>query len=105
MTGSSSSSILRRRVARLGRRSSRVRRLPREGRNHSSLRVRNCPQNLSCVEKVPMFVNEVGGQPFCRHAFVPPALLGGGVRESRGSVRKAVHYSPPSREANLRWQN
>jgi hypothetical protein len=37
--------------------------------------------------------------------FFPPALSGGGVRESMRSARKAVHDSPPSSEANLRWQN
>ena len=43
--------------------------------------------------------------PLTRPAVVPPALSGGGVRESHGSARKAVHNLPPSSRANRRWQN
>jgi hypothetical protein len=37
--------------------------------------------------------------------FCPPSLSGGGVRESVRLARKAVHNSPPSSEANPRWQS
>ena len=43
-------------------------------------------------------------RPYC-HTVVPRLLSSRGVRESRGSTRQAVPYSPPSSEANQRWQN
>src|SRR5947209_4503578 len=41
----------------------------------------------------------------CRHAVVPSALWGEGIRMSPCSARKAVHYLPPSSRTNRHWQN
>jgi hypothetical protein len=50
-------------------------------------------------------VDAIPYPPFTRHAIVPSTLSGEGVRESRGSSRKAVPYPHSSSGASRCWRN
>ena len=97
------------------RRSPRIsRRAPDFGSQHLSRGTDRVPADWSS-SSVALPVDSLADEPlgrrcsalfaFCRRAVVPSALSGEGVRLSQCSVRKAVHYLPPSSRANLRWRN